>query len=469
MDGNVPEICLVERKKFLDDLLRYERAIQDISRVLAEDYHRSDHLPHPQASKIEKNHLSPLSNRLRSFSCADGEGTLKSSGSSPHDRYNGVWGGMDLHSSPSLCPPTKDCEEFPKIFPHENKRKSYSLCSTGIVPKHFKSAGYTAEELRLNGFTAPQLIGAGSHSLRCPSSPLGFTLDDLRETEFPLGDGVYAGFTIQELRESGGIALSVLAAQRKIADASATSMASDGFTFLELQEAGYDLYGMLHSHIDEILIDVCDCIRILFEQQKVYFDDLETTMEGAGTDVGGATGETNFQWIDSRIIEPIIGILSSAKDHSHECLHSAAITLGEISTSKKFRSLITESCDTIPVLVELLRKDPSDSLPDLPTNFQDDCKEAITWVLRNLCIENPKNMTEIALAGAIDPLVDQLLYGNDSYKIAAAHALCNLACDNSNTAAITSAGAITPLVKLLTHPDVRYSACFRPLLLDPLL
>ena len=460
MDGYVPEICLVERKKFLDDLLRYERAIQDISRVLSEDFHRSDHLPHPQAAQNEKNHLSPLPNRLRSFSCADGGETLKSSSSSPHDRYNGVWGGMDLHSSSLLCPPTKDRDETPIIFPQENKRKSYSLCSTGIVPKHFKSAGYNAEELRLNGFTAPQLIGAGIHCLRRPSSPLGFTLDDLRETEFPLGDGVYAGFTIQELRESGGIALPVLAAQRKIADASATSMASDGFTFLELQEAGYDLYGMLHSHIDEILIDVCDCIRILFEQQRVYFDDSETTMEGAGTHARGERGETNVQWIDSRIIEPIIGILSNAKDHSHECLHSAAITLGEISTSKKFRSLITESCDAIPVLVEILRKDPSDS-GDLPTNFQDDCKEAITWVLRNLCIENPKNMTEIALAGAIDPLVDQLLYGNDSYKIAAAHALCNLACDNSNTAAITSAGAITPLVKLLSHSDVRSSARYR--------
>jgi hypothetical protein len=285
-------------------------------------------------------------------------------------------------------------------------------------------------------------------------------LDDLRETGFPLGDGVYAGFTIQELRESGGIALSVLAAQRKIEDVSATSMASDGFTFLELQEAGYDLYGMLHSHIEEILIDVCGCIRILFEQQRDHLSDAETTLDTAGVE----REETNSQWIDSRIIDPIIGILSSAKDHSDECLHAAAKALGEISTSNKFKSLITANLGTIPVLVEILRKDPSDSTTvgegmgmriESHTSVQDDCKEAITWVLRNLCIENPRAMTEIALAGAIDPLVDQLLYGNDSYKIAAAHALCNLACDNSNTAAITSAGAITPLVELLSHSDVR--------------
>jgi hypothetical protein len=311
-------------------------------------------------------------------------------------------------------------------------------------------------------------------------------LDNLRETGFPLGDGVYAGFTIKELRESGGVALSVLAAQRKIDGVSATSMASDGFTFLELQEAGYDLYGMLHSHLEEILIDVCDCLRILFaqqqqqqqQQQKDSLEDSETSvgaetaagirMRGVGAEGKAGEGETgagagaetgtSFQWIDSRVIDPIIEILSS-RDHSDECLHSAAQTLGEISTSKRFKSLITADPGTIPVLVEILRKDPTDeadsSAPRSPTSVQTDCKEAITWILRNLCIENPRNMTEIALAGAIDPLVDQLLYGNDSYKIAAAHALCNLACDNSNTAAITSAGAITPLVDLLSHADVR--------------
>ena len=66
-------------------------------------------------------------------------------------------------------------------------------------------------------------------------------------------------------------------------------------------------------------------------------------------------------------------------------------------------------------------------------------------------------MTAIALAGAIDPLVDQLLYGVDSYKMAAAQALCHLACDNSNTTAIASAGAIQPLVSLLSHENIRYN------------
>jgi hypothetical protein len=182
MDGDVPEICSIERKKFLSDLLRYERAIQDFSRVLSEDFHRLD-LPIPQPQPLpnapEEDPSSPSSyNRQRSFSCAEagtGAGgggsknpSLKSSPS--HDRYNGVWGGMDLHTSASFkaCTPTKSSglEHSNYLLTEEKQkqkqRKFYSLSSTGIAPKHLKAAGYTAEELRLNGFTAPQLIGAGT-------------------------------------------------------------------------------------------------------------------------------------------------------------------------------------------------------------------------------------------------------------------------------------------------------------------
>ena len=53
-----------------------------------------------------------------------------------------------------------------------------------------------------------------------------------------------AGFTIPMLK-SAGVALSVLAAQRRLDGASAESMACDGFSFAELQEAGYDLIRMI--------------------------------------------------------------------------------------------------------------------------------------------------------------------------------------------------------------------------------
>jgi hypothetical protein len=271
-----------------------------------------------------------------------------------------------------------------------------------------------------------------THSSSAPC--IGFTLDDLRQTGFPLGNGVYAGFTIQELRDSGGIALSVIAAQRKIDGVSASSMVADGFTFLELQEAGYDVFGMLNSHLDSVLSDASQCIRLLFEQERDHYDRLPC-------DTSSSTSP--LLKIDHRVIDPLIDILRDRQDDS--LLLCAAQTLGELATSVQLRSIITTKNNTICVLVDLLRQE----------GVSDDCKEAITWVLRNLCIDNPKNMTAIALAGAIDPLVDQLLFGSDAYKIAAANALCHLACDNRNTAAITSAGAITPLVELLSHSDVR--------------
>ncbi len=262
-------------------------------------------------------------------------------------------------------------------------------------------------------------------------------MDDLRKTGFPLGDGVYAGFTIQELRDSGGIALSVLAAQRRIAGIPVTSMVKDGFTFDELQEAGYDLYGMLNSRLESVFVDVCKGIALLYQQylgekcdetesNQIDFDDFDDIFP-----------------IDHRIIDPLVNALQ-LNPVSDEYLTTSAQTLGILALPMRNKTLISSNNYAIPALVEILRGSASD-----------ECKEAVTWVLRNLCHNHPANMTAIALAGAIDPLVDQLLDGLDTYKIAAARALCNLACDSSNTAAITSAGAIKPLVELLSHENAR--------------
>lgn len=261
-------------------------------------------------------------------------------------------------------------------------------------------------------------------------------MDDLRLTGFQLGDGVYAGFTIQELRESGGIALSVLAAQRKIAGISASNMALDGFTFKELQDAGYDLYGMLNSHLEDVIIDICKCINALIDQERIQKINEESQ-------INNNNNGNDVLLIDHRIIDPLVEILR-VNNVSNSCLIHIAQTLGVLANSADNRTLITSNSDTIPSLVDLLRSDTND-----------ECKEAITWALGNLCIDHSENMIAIAVAGAIDPLVDQLLYGIDSYKIAAAQALCNLACDNSNTTAIASAGAIHPLVKLLSHENMR--------------
>jgi hypothetical protein len=54
------------------------------------------------------------------------------------------------------------------------------------------------------------------------------------------------GYTLPLLREAG-ISLSVLAAQRRIDGINICTMAMDGFTFHELQEGGFDIFGFLHS------------------------------------------------------------------------------------------------------------------------------------------------------------------------------------------------------------------------------
>lgn len=54
------------------------------------------------------------------------------------------------------------------------------------------------------------------------------------------------GYSLPLLRETG-ISLSVLAAQRRIDGINIRTMASDGFTFRELQEGGFDVFGFLHN------------------------------------------------------------------------------------------------------------------------------------------------------------------------------------------------------------------------------
>lgn len=249
----------------------------------------------------------------------------------------------------------------------------------------------------------------------------GYTIDELKETGYSLGDGKYAGFTLEELRASGGIALSVLAAQRRIDGASASSMAADGFVFSELQEAGYDLIGMLSQSTDSFSrIDAAICIRNI---------------------ASGLTEEDLEASIRHDVIPPLITMLQPGCSDI-DCKIAACGALESLAHCSSNKGLIA-SAGGIPALVALLQ------------TGSDSCKEASMWALRSLARENASNMTAIALAGAIDPLVYQLLYGSDAYKESAARALCHLACDSSNTSAIASAGAITPLIELLSHENER--------------
>lgn len=251
---------------------------------------------------------------------------------------------------------------------------------------------------------------------------VGFTIDDIRRGGYALADDKYAGFTLKQLRESGGIALSVLAAQRRVDGATATSMACDGFQFAELQEAGYDIVGALRrGHVDDKL-DALKCVQELAINQDV------------------------IQLIALGVVGTLVDIINFNCGSSEELRILAAGALGAMAFSSENKVVLAEA-GAIPALVGLLESD------------LDSCKEASAWALRNLAKESSANMIAIARAGAIDPLVDQLLYGTDCYKEAAARALCHLACDNNNISAIASAGAIDPLIDLLEHPEDRYAAC----------
>ena len=70
-------------------------------------------------------------------------------------------------------------------------------------------------------------------------------------------------------------------------------------------------------------------------------------------------------------------------------------------------------------------------------------------VLRNIAV-NVENIPKIVAAGAIPPLVSLLsAHNSGGVQAAAAEALCNLAIDDDNWVKITDAGAIPPLVVML--------------------
>lgn len=194
MDGNIPEICSMERKKYLDDILVYDEAIQSMIQVLSEDYSKSDYtsstsmtsttttsaatssstIPNPDLLNLTS---STSIGRQRAQSYAEGSNSYKSSTPTGtilprgENIYTGVWGGLDLHyhsssqlnhdintsSSIELIPSKFEQKQSPQVENLYDK-----LSSTGIPPKYLKSAGYNAEELRLHGYTASQLIGAGT-------------------------------------------------------------------------------------------------------------------------------------------------------------------------------------------------------------------------------------------------------------------------------------------------------------------
>lgn len=69
--------------------------------------------------------------------------------------------------------------------------------------------------------------------------------------------------------------------------------------------------------------------------------------------------------------------------------------------------------------------------------------------MRDLVAGNQENMTAMARADGIEPLVDILILGSESGKEIAANALVNLAGVTENVRRIINAGAIEPMVTML--------------------
>lgn len=225
VDGNIPEVCSIERENYLQEILQNEQVIYEITRVLTEDQLKinpfleifqqttnNKFCDENSNSNVDNSNFddnietniinqSPSTNRRRSISFSEGfdlqnkihsttspSPSSSSSSSLPYhnssrDIFAGVWGGsldLNLNTTPSsksnlqtsiVTPINENITNIENnnqktsiiLKDNEINHKNYNLSISGISPSDLKIAGYTAEELRLHGFSAPQLIGAGNN------------------------------------------------------------------------------------------------------------------------------------------------------------------------------------------------------------------------------------------------------------------------------------------------------------------
>ena len=90
----------------------------------------------------------------------------------------------------------------------------------------------------------------------------------------------------------------------------------------------------------------------------------------------------------------------------------------------------------------------------------DAAKKQAADVLSNLAASNVKSRESIAAAGAIPPLVALLTHGSAQSQYSAAAALCSVANREENILLIAAAGAIPPLVEVVRHgiPAAQWTA-----------
>lgn len=86
---------------------------------------------------------------------------------------------------------------------------------------------------------------------------------------------------------------------------------------------------------------------------------------------------------------------------------------------------------------------------ETPLSMRLHAQEVAAATVRDLVAGNQENMTAMARADGIEPLVDILILGSESGKEIAANALVNLAGVTENVRRIINAGAIEPMVTML--------------------
>jgi hypothetical protein len=193
-----------------------------------------------------------------------------------------------------------------------------------------------------------------------------FALQNIGPTEMR-----QAGFTIPMLK-AAGVALSVLAAQRRVDGASAESMACDGFSFSELQEAGYDLLGQVMEGGPVDKIDALKClvkVATLDEGLPVHFksdlipglvhlmryenEDVLTHLCTLLRTIVQHDNEAMKVAVEVGCIE-VLSSLIGRVNYSVLCRSSAAATLGAITTCNAAYKILAANAGSLTSAVSLM-------------------------------------------------------------------------------------------------------------------
>ncbi|CAG9463857.1 unnamed protein product [Pedinophyceae sp. YPF-701] len=162
--------------------------------------------------------------------------------------------------------------------------------------------------------------------------------------------------------------------------------------------------------------------------------------------------------VEAGVVQPLVDVLVTG--HLSARIEAADALRHLACGNKVAQDAIAAERASIFGIVSLLSVDADRE--QLPLQVRLHAQEVAAAALRDLADGNKNNMGLIALADAIEPLVDMLMTGSEEGKEISATALKNLAGTTDNVRRIINAGAIEPMVTMLhspkTHDDGRTAA-----------